>query len=108
MPECRDGVHENIMGKFSSWLNNPDPENSLDNRIKHFTKANWYDVPAVFKILAPTNESLVKAEYNPLRFYLQNSLKGLPHSVIMLPWKTFQLAQCAPELKDEFAVSFGA
>ena len=87
-----------IMQKFSSWLNSPDPEEKTSNRIQHICKANWYDVPSVFKVLAPSTESLVKTDYNSLRYYEQNAMKCLPHSIIMLPWIVFKLEKAKADI----------
>lgn len=87
----RHDVGEDIMQKYSEWVNNAEPDSKVSNRIPKFCGSNWYDVPGVMKVLAPSHGNLVKTDYNSIRFYTQNAMKCLPHSIIMLPWTVFGL-----------------
>lgn len=53
-------------------------------------KAFWYDLPAVLRVLAPTNETLVNANAKILASFCSRIMMNLPHSVIMMPWREFE------------------
>ena len=89
-----------LVEEYVKWINDADADNGEKNNICNST-CNWFDVPAVLRMLAPTYKSLVETEYNAMRYFCQTTMKGLPHSVIMMPWYVFKLHNCVPGLKDK-------
>ena len=61
---------------------------------------NYYEVPAILRVLAPTYERLAEGG----KFYMKTCLQGLPHSVIMKPFEYFKLHDI-PRLRNTRIVS---
>ena len=107
IPEMKSYNEEmdfSLFGEYVKWINRSEPGSTEKNNLVNST-VNWFDVPAILRMLGPTYESLVEAEYNPLKFYCSTTMKGLPHGVIMMPWYTFQLKKLIPGVKDSNEVS---
>ena len=107
IPEMKEYLKEiefSAFGEYVNWVNAKDPENDGKLNITNST-CNWFDVPAILRTVAPTYNNLVETEYNPLRYYTQSVIKGLPHSVIMMPWYEYKLQKLIPGVENGYEVS---
>jgi len=93
-----------LFGEYVKWINSPESENSEKTNLTKST-SNWFDIPAILRMLAPLYETLVETDYNPLKFYCSTTMKGLPHGIIMMPWYAYQLEGHNERVKDNKEVS---
>ena len=108
IPEMKEYLKEmdfRVFGEYVNWVNGKDPENSGKLNITNST-CNWFDVPGILRIVAPTYNNLVETEYNPLRYYTQSVIKGLPHTVIMMPLYEFKLQKLIPGVENSYEVRY--
>ena len=106
-PEMKEYSREadlSLFGEYVDFINSCEAENPEKTNLTKST-SNWFDVPAILRMLAPLYESLVDTDYNPLKFYCSTTMKGLPHGVIMMPWYAYQLENRIPGVENNKEVS---
>ena len=69
------------------------------NGIIGIAKCNWYDLPAVLRIIAPTTKKMRTDGWNK-KFWMKSVLKALPHSVIMMPWNSYNVGKYSRSCTD--------
>ena len=107
IPEMKEYAKEMDMTLFKEyikWVNKKEADSGEKSNLSNST-CNWFDVPPILRILAPTYENLVEADYNPLRFFSQSVMKGLPHTVLMMPWYKYGLEKLIPGVQNSNEVS---
>ena len=72
-----------LFTEFAKWINEPD-------QVKMICSSNYHDIPAILRLLGPTNDNLVQTIYNPLKWFF-GIMKGLPHKTIMEPYYMYKL-----------------
>ena len=84
--------------RFTNWLKT--------SQLRNVEKTNWYDVPSILRVVAPSHNTIEKACETCKKFYMSETLKGLPHGIIMLIWKKFQLKDEICGIKSPNQVRF--
>ena len=65
----------------------------LQSGLGNIETDNFYEVPAILRILFPSYKMLVEADLKPKTFFMENCLKGLPHGVILKPFECFKICE---------------
>ena len=61
-----------------------------DTGFRYVKEDNFYEVPAILRVLAPSYENLCSNEHDIAKsLYLGDAMKGLPHSVLWFPYLVF-------------------
>ena len=72
--------------------------------LRFFRYDNFYEVPPIIRVLAPSCDILVTSGSHCREFYIQTCLKGVPHGIFMKIFDTFKISQISP-LKSSKVVS---
>jgi len=72
--------------------------------LVNIEKDNFFEVPSILRILAPSYKILQKTDLKPKSYFMENCLKGLPHGVLVRPFENFKLCEI-PDLKSVKLVS---
>lgn len=97
IPEMRSEFDATLFGELVVFIQRRGTTAKL---VKH----HWYDLPAVLRILAPSTE-MICVDFSSKKFWMRSVLKGLPHSVIMIPWKEYDVGKYLTHVKDAKDVS---
>ena len=72
-----------------------------DKGLKNFSREAWYHVPSILRVLAPTEEALLKASPQIRRSYMVSVMRGLPHGIIMGLCRNFRVVCFVEECHNE-------
>ena len=93
--ECVQFFNLDLMQKFARKID--------DVGLKEIVKFDWFDVPAVLRMIAPTNKKVSSVSFEHGIEWCTQMLKGLQHEEIMLPWKDFMLGLPSAQFFDHDA-----
>lgn len=67
--------------------------NGNENALADENRSNWYDLPAIIRCVAPTNNVIEDLDVAKSKNWMQAVLRGLPNSVIMAPFDVLNLSE---------------
>ena len=89
------------LGTFSRYV-----ERLQSTHLYYVRVDNFFELPAILRILAPPFKSVVASDNDGKLVYMKNCLKALPHTIIMKIWNEFfKEGDILPRLKNAREVS---
>ena len=73
-----------LFGEFVIWINK--------TGITKIVRCNWYDLPAATRLMAPLTNTIC-GEFASKKYWMREVLRGLPFSVLMMPWSECNLGR---------------
>ena len=70
-----------------------------DMSFTEMAKCNWYDLPAILRVIAPSNEKFFETSFEDGKDWYASTLQGLPTQLIKVMW--VDIASKVPQLKTD-------
>ena len=84
IPYVSSGLDLPLLTRFSKRIE--------EHGFQYAPTDNYYEIPAIFRILTPPYAYFVPRVFCQRRhYYMRRCLEGLPHGVLMYPFERFQL-----------------